>query len=171
MFLVINHITIWVCIHCCFSVDNPSPTLCDPMDCSTPGFPVHHHLSEFAQTHVHWVSDAIQSSYPLLPLLLLPSVFPSIRLLPSHGQSFGASASASVLPKNIQGWFPSGLTRLSSLLSKGLSRIFSSTTVWKGQFFKAQSSIWSNSCIHTWLLEKHSFDCMDLCWQSHVSDF
>ena len=70
------------------------------------------------------------------------------------GQSIGASASASVLPKNIQGWFPLGLTGLISLQSKGLSRAFSSTTVGKHQFFSAQPSLWSNSHICTWLLEK-----------------
>ena len=52
---------------CCFSVAKWSPTLCDPMNCRTPGFSVHHYLPEFAQTHVHWVSDAIQPSHPLLP--------------------------------------------------------------------------------------------------------
>ena len=56
------------------------PTLCDPMDCSTPGFPIHHQLPELAQTHVHWDGDAIQPSYPLSPLLLLPSIFPNIRV-------------------------------------------------------------------------------------------
>jgi len=54
-------------------------TLCHPMDCSTPGLPVHHQLPEFTQTHVHWVGDAIQPSHPLSSLLLLPSIFPSIR--------------------------------------------------------------------------------------------
>ena len=152
MFLVINHITIWACIYGCFSVAKPCPTLWDPMDCSMPGIPVHHHLLEFAQTRVHWVSDTIQPSLFCCPLLLLPSVFPSIRLLASGGQSCGGSGS--VFPMNIQGWFPLWLTHLISLLSKRLSRIFSSTTVWKCQFFQAQPSIWSNSRIHTWLLEK-----------------
>ena len=93
-------------------------------------------------------------------LLLLPSVLPSIRvfsrswLLTSSGQSIGASASASVLPMNIQGWFLLGLTGLIYLLSKGLSRIFSSTTVQKHQFFGTQPSLWSNSHIRIWLLEK-----------------
>ena len=67
----------------CSSITQLCPTLCDPMDCSTPGFPVHHHLPELAQTHVHRVSDAIQPSHPLSspsPLLLLPSIFPSIRV-------------------------------------------------------------------------------------------
>ena len=66
------------------------------------------------------------------------------------GQSIGASALASVLPMNIQGWFPLGLTRLISLLSKGLSRVFSSSTIWKHQFFSAQSSLWSNSHMTIW---------------------
>ena len=68
------------CHHHC-SVTQSCLTLCDPMDWSTPGFPVLYHLPEFAQTHVHWVGDAIQSSHPLLSLLLLPSVFPSIKVL------------------------------------------------------------------------------------------
>ena len=93
------------------------------------------------------------------PLLLLSSIFPSIRvfmsqLFPSGGQSTGASASASVHPMNIQGWFPLGLTDLIFLQSKGLSRVFSNTTVQKHQFFGAQLSSQSNSHIHTWLLEK-----------------
>ena len=72
----------------------------------------------------------------------------------SSGQSIGASASASVFPMNIQDWFPLVLTDLISLLPKGLSRVFSNTTVRKNQFFSAQLSLWSNSYIHTWLLEK-----------------
>ena len=65
---------------CCWSIAHLCLTLCNPMDCSTPGLPVLHHLPELAQTHVHWVGDAIQASHPLLPLLLLPSIFPSIRV-------------------------------------------------------------------------------------------
>ena len=68
----------------CSSVAQSCPTLSDPMDCSTPGFPVHHHLPELAQTHVHWVSDAIQPSILCHPLLLLPSIFPSIRVFSSE---------------------------------------------------------------------------------------
>ena len=82
------------------------------------------------------------------------SSFPMSQLSASGGQSIGASASASVLLMNTQGWFPLGLTGLISLLSKGLSRVFSNTTVQKHQFFSAQLSLWSNSHIHTWLLEK-----------------
>ena len=79
--------------------------------------------------------------------------FPMSRLLASGGQNIGASASASLFPMNIQGWFPLGLTGLISLLSNGLSRVFS-TTIQKHQFFSAQLSLWSNSHIHIWLLEK-----------------
>ena len=213
------------------------------MDCSTPGFPV----PELAQTHVHWVGDAIQPSHPLSPLLL-PSIFPSIRVFSnepalrirwpnycsfsfnislsnehsglisfrmdrldllavqfssvpslsrvqlfstpwtaarhwiisssvipffsclrsfpasgsfsvsqfftSGGQSTGVSASASIFLMNIQGWFLLGLTGLISVESKGLSRVFSNTTVQKHQFFSIQLSLWSNSHIHTWQLAK-----------------
>ena len=80
--------------------------------------------------------------------------FPVSWLFSSGGQSIGVSASASIFPMNIQYWFPLGLTSLISLQSKGLSRVFSSTTVWKHQFFSAQPSLWSNSHICTWLLEK-----------------
>ena len=80
--------------------------------------------------------------------------FPVSRLYASGGQWIEASAPASVLPMNIQGWFPLGLTDLTSLLPKELSRVFSSTPVWKYQFFSAQPALWSNSHIHTWLLEK-----------------
>ena len=118
---------------------------CDLMNRSMPGFPVLHYLLELAQTHVHWVSDATQSNHLILfhPLLLLPSIFPIIRAFPlswflaTGGQNIGVSAVVSGLTMNIQGWFPLGLTGLISVLSKGLSRIFSSTTVQKQQFFSA----------------------------------
>ena len=104
------------------------------MDCSIPGFPLLHHLLELAQINVHWVGDATQTFHPLLspspPAFYLdPSirVFSSESALASGGQSIGASASASVLPMNIQGWFPLGLTGFISLLSKGLSRVFSTS--------------------------------------------
>ena len=79
--------------------------------------------------------------------------FPMSRIFTSGGQSIGASSSALVLPMNIHGWFPLGLTGL-ILQSRGLSRVFSNTTAQKHQFFRAQRSLWSNSPIHTWLLEK-----------------
>ena len=99
-------------INMCCSVTKSCPTLCHSMDCSPPGFPVFYHLPELAQTHVHWVSDVIQPSHSLLcrPLLLLP--FSVVWLFASGGRSIIASASASVLPMNIQGWFPLGLTGL-----------------------------------------------------------
>ena len=102
-------------------------------------------------------------------LLLLPSIFPNFKVFPvsSGGQSIGASAS--IRPMNIRDWFPLRSTVLISLLSKGLSRVFSSTTVWRCQFFSTQPSLWSNSHIHPWLLEKPSL------WlfrqQSNVSAF
>ena len=104
--------------------------------------------------------SVMPSNHPILyhPLLLLPSV------LPQHQGLFNESAlhirwskywSFSIsLPMNIQGWFPLGLTDLISLLSKGLSRVFSSTTVPKHQFFGAKPSLWSSSHIHMWLLQK-----------------
>ena len=110
----------------------------------------------------------------LILCLLLPSVFsasgssPTSQFFTSGCQSIGASASASVLQKNIQDWFPLGLTVWISLQSKGLSTIFSSTTVQKHQFFGAQPSLRSNSHIHTWLLKKHSFDYMDLCPKANL---
>ena len=99
--------------------------------------PVHHQLLELAQTHIHWVSDAIQPWMASIPFSsCLQSVpasgsFPMSQLFAWGGQNIGVSASASVLPMNIQGWFPLALTGLISLPSKGLSRIFSSTTVQK----------------------------------------
>ena len=135
-------------------------TLCSPINWSMPNVPVSHYFSQFAQTHVHWLSDAIQPCHPLFPLLPCPQCFPASgsflmsQLFTSGGQSIGASASASVLPMNIQDWFPLGSTVLISLLSKWLSRVFSSTTVQKHQFFDAQHSLWSNFHSCTWLPEK-----------------
>ena len=80
--------------------------------------------------------------------------FPKSQFFASGGQSIGVSASTSVLPMNIQGWFPLTVTGLISLKLKGLSGVFSSTAIWKHQFLSAQPSLWSNSHIHTWLLEK-----------------
>ena len=138
-------------------VSQSCPTLCDPMNCSTPGLPVYHQLPEFTQTHVYRVSDAIQPSHPRLsPFQSLPASesFPMSQLFAWGGQSTGVSASASVLPMNTQDWSPLGWTGWISLQSKGLSRVFSSTTVQKHQFFGTQPSSQSNSHIHTWLLEK-----------------
>ena len=129
-----------------------------PMNRSMPGLPVHHQLLEFTQTNVHWwCHPTISSSRSLL---FLPSVFPSIRVFSNESAlcirwpSIGVSTSTSVLPMNTQDWSPLGWTGWISLQSKGLSRVFSYTSVQKHQFFGAQLSLQSNSHIHTWLLEK-----------------
>ena len=107
---------------------------------------------------IGWCHPTISSS--VIPFSSCLQSFPASgsfsmsQFFASGGQSIGVSASASVLPMNIQDWFPLGLTDLISLQSKGLSRVFSNTTVQKHQFFSSQSSLWSNSHIHTWLLEK-----------------
>ena len=134
--------------------------LCDPMNRSTPGFPVHNQLLELPQTHVHWVSVAIQPSHPLL------SPFPPAFNLSQHQGPFQRvssvhqvakvlefQASASVLPKNIHFWSPLGWTGWISLQCKRLSRVFSNRTVQQHQLFGTQLSLWSNSHIHTWLLD------------------
>ena len=108
------------------------------------------------------IESVMPSNHLILchPLLLLPSIFPRIKVFPisqsftSGGQSIRVSALASVLPMNIQDWFPLGMTGWISLQSKGLSRVFSNTTAQKYQFFCAQLYLWSNSHIHTWLPEK-----------------
>ena len=115
-------------------------------------------LLAFAQPHVHWVSDAISSSAAPFSFGLqsfpASGSFPVSQRFASGGQCIGTSTLASVLPMNIQGWFLLGLTGLISLLSRELSRVSSSTTVRKHQFFGAHPSLWSSSHIHTWLLEK-----------------
>ena len=120
------------------------PTLCDPTDCSMPGFPVHHQLPEFTQTHVHWVGDAIQPSHPLSS----PSP-PAFNLSQHQGLFQWVSSShqvAKVLEFQLQHqsfqWiFRTDWTGWTSLQSKRLSRVFSNTTVQKHQFFSAQLSL------------------------------
>ena len=122
------------------------------MECSTTGFPVLHHLLELAQTHTHWVGDAIQ------PSCSLSSLFPPAFYLSQHqgsflmswlfellGGSMGASASASTLPMNIQGWFILGLSSLISLLSKGLKSLLQhhnlkASLLWCSAFFMVKLS-------------------------------
>ena len=122
----------------------------DPMDCSMPGLPVHHQLPELPQTHVHQVSDAIQPSHPLSspsPPLHLSSIFPIIRGLFQWVSSLHQVTKEfqfqhqSFQWMNIQDWFPLGWTGWISLQSKGLSTVFSNTTVQKHQFFGAQVSL------------------------------
>ena len=116
-------------------------------------------LRELAQTHVYWVRDAIQPSHPLSSSSPPAFNLAQHQSLPmsqfsSDGPSIGASASASVLPMNIQDWFALGLTGLISLQSKRLSGVFSNTTVQKHQFFSSQPSSMSSFRIHILLLEK-----------------
>ena len=124
------------------SVAQSCPTLCDPMNCSMPGLPVHHHLQEFTQTHIHWVSDAIQPSHPLSPPSP-PAPNPS-----QHQSLFQWVNSSHEVPKVLEfqlqhhsfqrnpraDLLQNGLVG-SSLQSKGPSRVFSNTTVQKHQFF------------------------------------
>ena len=167
----------WILHYLFLSVGKSCLTLCDSMHCNTPGFPVLHYFLEFAQTHVHWIGDAIQPSHPLPPpsppafnLSQHQGLF-QCQFFASDGQSIGVSASAAVLPMNIQGCFPLGLTGLICLQSKGLSRVFSSThfesinslalSLLYGPALTSIHDYWTN----------HSFDYMGLCWQSDVSVF
>ena len=146
------------------SVAQSCPTLCDPMNCSTPGLPVHHQFPEFTQTHVHRVGDAIQPSHPLSSLLLLPPILPSIRVFSNDSTlhmrwpkywSFSFSISSS---NEHSGLISFRMYWLISLQSKGLSRVFSNTTVQAHQFFGAQPSSQSNSpSIHDYW-KNHRFD-------------
>ena len=147
----------WTC--CCSSVTKLWTTLCESMNCCKPGFPVLYYLLEFGQIHVCWVNGAnLTISCSAITFSSCPQSFPVSgsfpvsQLFASGGQIIGALAS--VLSMNIQGWFPLGFTSLISLLSKGLSRVFSSTTAQKHQFFGIRSYLWFNSHIHTWPVEK-----------------
>ena len=125
------------------------------MNCSTPGLLVHHQLPEFTETHVHQVGDAIHPSHPLLsPSPPAPQSLPASESF-TMSQLFawgGQSTGVSFLPKNTQDWSPLGWTGWIFLQSKGLSRVFSNTTVQKHKFFGSQLSSQSNSHIHTWPL-------------------
>ena len=130
------------------SLAQSCPTLCNPMNSSMPGLPVHHQLLEFTQTHVYrvgWCCPAISSSavpFSSCPQSFLASEsFPMSQFFAWGGQSIGVSALASVFPMNTQDWFPLDWTGWISLQSKGLSRVFSNTTVRKHQFFGAQLSL------------------------------
>ena len=137
-----------------------------------------HHFSHYSNScwvnmswWCQWVSDAIQPFHPQSP-----PCPPAVNLsqhqgLFQCGRSIAASASASVLPVNFQDWFPSGLTSLISLLSKGLSRVFSSTTIRKHQFFGPSFLHGPTfTSIHDYW-KNRSFNYTDLCWQSNVSIF
>ena len=138
-------------------------SVCDPIDYSTPGLPVHHQLLELTNScpSSRWRHPTISSF--VVPFSSCPQSFPALGSFPmsqffaSGGQSIRASASVSVLPMNTQDWSPSEWTGWISLQSKGLWRVFSNTTVQKHQFFSTQLSLYSNSHFHTWLLKNHSF--------------
>ena len=147
------------CLLTCCSVAKWCPTLCDPVDCSTPGFSVLHYLLEFIK--LMSIESVMTSNHLILccPLLFLPSLFPSIRVFSSYSAlhirwSKYWSFNFSINSSSVQCWCPLGLTGLIFLQSKGLSRVFSSTTIWKHQFFSTQPSLWSSSHVHTWLLGK-----------------
>ena len=129
------------------------PLLCNPMDYSTPGFPVHHQLPELAQTHVHRVGDTIQPSHPLLPLLLLPSIFPIMSQFFHHIRwPKDMNFSFSISPSNeYSGLISFRIDWFDLLAVRGTLK---SPSVQKHGFFGAQPSLWSNSHILTWLLEK-----------------
>ena len=149
------------------------PTLCDPMDCSMPGIPVHHQLPELAHScPLSWWRHPIISS-SVIPFSSCLQSFPASgsflrsQFFPSGGQNNGASAL--VLPVNIQDWFSLELTGWISLQSKGLSRVFSNTTVQKHQFFGASAFfvVWLS---HPYMTTGKTITLtMDLCWQSNVS--
>ena len=140
---------------CCCSFTKSHKTLCDPIDCSTSGFPVLHYLSEFAQTHVHWVSDAIQPSHPCYPLLLLPSIFTRIRVFSSESalcirKSKYWSFSFNISPSSeYSEWIPFTIDWFDLPVVQGTLKSLLNTTVRKHQFFNTQPSLWSNSHICT----------------------
>ena len=132
------------------SVTQSCPTLCNPMNCSTPGLPVHHHLPEFTQTLVHRVGDAIQPS--LLSLLLLPSIFTSIRVFSNESvlrirwPKYWSFSFSNVLPMNSQDRFPLGCTGWISLKSKELKSLLQhhsskASILWCSALFIVQLSI------------------------------
>ena len=152
--------------------------LCDRMNCSTPGFPVLHYLPESTQTHVHWVSDAVQPSHPLSPSSPLAlnlshhqGLFKWVSSSPEVAKVIGALASAPVLPVNNHGRYPLGLTGLNSLLSKGFSRVSSSTTIWKHNSSPLSLLYGPNLTPLYDYWKNHSFEFTNLCRQSDISAF
>ena len=142
---------------CCCSVTKSCPTLCNSMDCSMPGFPVS--LSPGVCSNAcplsWWCHPTSVTSYSSCPQSFPASgSFPVSWLFTSGGQIIGASTSDQSFQWIFRVWFPLQLTGWISLQSKGLSSICSNTTVQKHRFFGTQPSLWSNSHIHIWLLEK-----------------
>ena len=146
------------CCNCC-SVAKWCPTLFDPMECTMPGSPVLC-LPKFAQIRVHWVGNLSNHLILICPLLLLPSIFPSIRAFSNESSLHirwpkNWSFSFSISPSEEDSWLISfRIDWFDFLESKEVSRVFFGTTIQKHQFFSTQSSLWSNSHICAWLLEK-----------------
>ena len=167
----------YIYLFCC-SVAKLCLTVCDSMDCSIPGFPV----LPYTRSLLRFMSvDLVMLSNHLILchlLLLLPSVLPSIRVFSNElglhirWPNFWSFSLTTVLPMNIHSWFPSRLTGLILLLSKGVSRVFSSTTIWKHQFFSAQT-YFMVQLLHLYhdYWKNHSFDHTEFCWQNDAFTF
>ena len=152
---------------------NSCLTLCDPMDCRMPGFPVLHCLQELPQTVAHpTISSSVIPFSSCLQFFPASGSFLMTQLFASGGQSIGASVSTSALPMNIQDWFPLWLTGFISLKSKELSRVFSSTTVWEHINSLAFDLLCGPTLttVHDYR-KNYSFDYTDFCWESDVSAF
>ena len=155
-----NYVTVFLNSNQFSSVAQSCPTLCNPMNHSAPGLPVHHQLPKYSDSRSlnWWCHPAISSS--LVPFSSCPQCLPESgsfqmgQLFAWGGQSIGVSASSSVLPMNTQDWSPLGWTGWISLQSEGLSRVFSNTTVQKHQFFGSQLSLLSKTHIHR---KNHTF--------------
>ena len=146
---------VWLSMDQFSSVPQSCLTVCDPMDWSTPSFPVLHRFPELTQTHGYWVGDAIQPSHclssPSLPAFNFSQVFSNESVLHIRWPKYW-SFSFSISPSNeYSGLISFRIDCWISLQSKGLSRVFSNTTVQKHQFLSVQLSLQSNSHIHTWL--------------------
>ena len=159
------------------SVTHLCSTLCNTMDCSTPGLPVHHQTLRVYSNScplIWWCHPTI--SFPVFPFSSNLQSFPASgsfsmsQFFASGGQRIGVSALASVLPMNIQEWFPLVWTGWISLQSKGLSRVFSNATVQRHQFFR-RSTFFTVQLSHPYITtgKNHSFDWTDPCWQSGIS--
>ena len=147
-----------VLLFICCSVAKLCLTLCDPMDCSTPGFPVLQDLPELAHSHVHRVSDDIQQSHPLSSpspsafKLSSISIFSNESVLHIRWPKYWTFSFSISSSSEYSGLISFRIDWLNLLAVRGISRVFSNITVQKHQFFDAQLSLWSNSHIHVWLL-------------------
>ena len=168
--------TFFISEECC-SVAQSSPTLCNSMDCNMPGFLVLHYLPELAQTHIHWISDAIPPSCALSSTSPPPSIFPSIRVFSNESAlhiwwpeywSFSFSISPS---DEYSGLIFIRLDWVDLLAAQGTIKSLLQHCSVKHQFLSIQPSLWPNShnCTNYW--KNHSFDYMDFWWQSNLSAF